>query len=156
MSEQRSSSSNWPFDDGTISQYIWPMAPRSESGYPSQISDVDIEYLTRRNAFLLPPKHVQVAMLQAYIDYVHPFMPVLDLDHFNLFEDNETALGTISLASTQSLLVLQSVMFSGSAFIKLEDIRISGYDSPKAYRNELYNRAKVSSFADRLKSSSLT
>lgn len=143
MSEQGRTRLNWRHDNSTISGRIYPMSPSLDSGQLSQMCEVDINYLSSKNALLLPPKYIQESMLKGYIDYVHPFMPVLDLDHFSLFTNYETALKRDPLESRRSLLVLQSIMFSGSAFVELHDLQMSGYESRKACRSELFDRARV-------------
>ena len=66
----------------------------------------DVEYLRVKGAFILPPRHIQDALVQCYFAHVHPLAPILDPFQFILDYENGIA----------SLLLLWS-MFLASASV---------------------------------------
>lgn len=66
-------------------------------------------------------------ILQSYVDFVHPFLPILDLNEFlQAILKNEPA-------HQLSLLVFQAVMFAGSAFVKMSSLKIQGFSTQKEF-----------------------
>lgn len=44
----------------------------------------DINYLSAKGAFTLPPHNIREALIRCYFHYVHPFSPILDTNEFLL------------------------------------------------------------------------
>jgi hypothetical protein len=78
-----------------------------------------------------------MSCLGAYIKYVHPLLPVIDLQWFllNVMVEDESQF--------RSPLLHQAVMLAGSAFIEQETAVKAGFSSRKALRRTLFGRAKV-------------
>jgi hypothetical protein len=113
-----------------IPYFIKPLPPR--------IGPDDIQYLAKKGALTVPNSALQNELLRAYIEFVHPYMPVLDLcDFVKIVESGNGQLGRISL------ILYQAVMFAGSAFIEMEHLYNAGYHSRKHARRDFFQRARV-------------
>ncbi|RBA14400.1 cutinase transcription factor 1 beta [Fusarium proliferatum] len=97
----------------------------------------DIAYLKSRGAFTIPPAQIRNALLRSYFTYVHPFMPVIDMDEF---------LGAIECDGRNqniSFLLFQSVMFAGAACTPMCYLEKLGFNSRKEAREELFTRVRL-------------
>ena len=78
-------------------------------------------------------------MLRAYIEFVHPYMPLLDLHDFLAVIDRpDGSLGRVSL------ILFQAVMFAGSAFVDMDHLRFAGYATRKEARKDFFQKTRVS------------
>lgn len=105
--------------------------------YPTRLDSEDLDYLECKGALWLPSARFRTELLKSYIEWVHPQVPVLDLDVFlcTIAEnDSENSI---------SLLLFHAAMFAASAFVDIVHIRNEGYASRKAAREVLFRRAKV-------------
>lgn len=106
---------------------------------PAKIDAEDIKYLHAKGALTLPSPTLQNALLQAYVEYVHPYMPLMDLHSF---------LGIINsregLNGQTSLFLYQAVMFAASAFVDMKYLRECGYSTRKAARRSFFQKTRVS------------
>jgi len=106
---------------------------------PDRIGADDVKYLQLKGALTLPSPPVQSALLKAYVEFVHPYMPLLELHDF---------LGRINSRDGQcgqlSLLLYQAVMFTGSAFVKSKFLSDAGFSSRRIARKAFFQRARVS------------
>lgn len=99
----------------------------------------DIASLMSRGALTLPSVDLQSALLQAYFEYTHPYMPILDIASFTkIVGARDGRHGRISL------LLYQAVLFAGTTHVPMEHLERAGYSSRKHARRELFRRARVS------------
>ncbi|CAI4220060.1 unnamed protein product [Parascedosporium putredinis] len=92
-----------------------PVIPAFLKPIPPKVDATDTQYLLSKGAFTLPGVEFQNALLKAFIEYVHPFIPVLDLVEFlSIIHNRDGSRGQTSLV------LYQAVMFSGSAFVSME------------------------------------
>lgn len=106
---------------------------------PDRIGQDEISYLQRKGALSIPEPALQNALLQAYVEYVHPYMPLLELfDFLNVINAGDGQDGQISL------LLYHAVLFAGSAFVKKKALNEHGYQNRKAARKMFFQRARVS------------
>ena len=97
----------------------------------------DLNYLQRIGAFNLPETGLRNELLRCYVQYVHPNLPLLDLNEFlSAIHKND---GT----ETVSLLLFQSVMFAGTGFIDMRYLVAQGYDTRKAARRAYFQKCKA-------------
>jgi hypothetical protein len=116
----------------------WPAFIRP---IPDRILSEDRQYLARKQVFTLPPLRLQNALLAAYVEYVHPYMPLMELhDFLRVVGDRSGASGKISL------FLYHAVMFSATAFVDESLLRDAGYDSRREARRAFFSRTRVSSF----------
>ncbi|KAK2602255.1 hypothetical protein N8I77_008804 [Diaporthe amygdali] len=105
---------------------------------PDKIGPDEIAYLQRKGALSIPDPPLQNALLQAYVEYVHPYMPLLELfDFLNLINAGDGQGGQVSL------LLYHAVLFAGSAFVKKKALSEHGYPNRKAARKIFFQRARL-------------
>ncbi|SPO00976.1 related to cutinase transcription factor 1 beta [Cephalotrichum gorgonifer] len=106
--------------------------------FPAKISSQDIRFLREKGAASLPGPALQNALLQAYVEYVHPYMPLLDIQDF---------LATVNARDGSrgqvSLFLYQAVMFAATAFVDMKALREAGFTSRKAARKAFFQKARL-------------
>jgi hypothetical protein len=106
---------------------------------PQRMTSVDIDYLFARGALCLPENSVRNALLRSYLEYVHPYMPLVEVHEvLQIINDGTGETGRISL------LLFQALMFAGTAFVDMEYLRAAGYSNRKAARRAFFQKARVS------------
>ena len=104
---------------------------------PPRVMAEDIEYLQRKGALTVPDTRLRNELLRSYVQYVHPYMPLLDLkDFLQPIERNDGN-------SPISLLLFQAVMFAATAYVDMRFLHAQGFESRKAARKVLFQRARV-------------
>ncbi|EGR49281.1 cutinase transcription factor 1 beta [Trichoderma reesei QM6a] len=98
----------------------------------------DMEFLHAEGALTLPDSALQNALLRAFFEYVHPYVPTLDLDAF--LHSIETPDGS---AGQVSLLLLQAVLAAGTAHVELHHLRNAGYQTRKQARTAFLKRVRL-------------
>jgi len=99
----------------------------------------DMTYLHNEGAFDLPDGTLQSALLRAFFEYVHPYVPTLDLDGFlHAIETHDGSAGQVSL------LLLQAVLAAGTAHVELDYLRNAGFQTRKQARTTFMKRVRVS------------
>ncbi|KAK5209389.1 hypothetical protein LTR41_004925 [Exophiala xenobiotica] len=97
-----------------------------------------LAFLEHKQAFSLPRAAVQREFMRSYIHYVHPFLPLLDLEDI-LLPLNDTP------GSTQiSVVLYQAVMFAAASFVSMEFLQKEGFSSQLDAHNCLFQRVKAS------------
>ncbi|KAL6700013.1 transcription factor CTF1 [Trichoderma pleuroticola] len=105
---------------------------------PGKIPGDDIRYLHAKGALSIPCLSLQNALLRAYIEYVHPYMPLMDLIPFlNVINRYDAAEGQISL------FLYHAVMFSATAFVDMRHLREAGYATRKAARKAFFLKTRL-------------
>jgi hypothetical protein len=106
---------------------------------PAKIAAEDVKYLHSKGALTLPALPLQNALLQAYVEYVHPYMPLMEVHDFvNAIDATDGLCGQISL------FLYQAVMFAATAFVDMKALREAGYQSRKAARKAFFQKTRVS------------
>jgi hypothetical protein len=106
---------------------------------PAKIGPDEIAYLDKKGALTLPEGTLRSEMLRAYIEFVHPYMPLLDLhDFLTVIDRPDGSLGKVSL------ILYQAVFFSASAFISMHHLRLAGYTTRKEARKDFFQKTRVS------------
>lgn len=109
---------------------------------PAKIGPDEVAYLEKKGALTVPKGTLRSEMLRAYIEFVHPYMPLLDLHDFLMMIDRaDGSLGKVSL------ILFQAVMFAGSAFIDMHHLRTAGYSTRKEARKDFFQKTRVSKIA---------
>ncbi|KAH6892084.1 fungal-specific transcription factor domain-containing protein [Thelonectria olida] len=105
---------------------------------PTKIAAEDIKYLHVKGALSVPALPLQNALLQAYVEFVHPYMPLMDLGSFlGIISGRDGRNGQISL------FLYQAVMFAGSAFVDMKYLREGGYTTRKAARKSFFQKTRL-------------
>lgn len=107
---------------------------------PSHLNAIDIEYLRNKGALEIPPLDLRNEIIRAYVEYMHPYMPLMDIDKLLCLIDPHRDPTTIPRFS---LLLYQCVLLAGIAFVDEDLVRRHGYPSIKAARKLIYDRTRV-------------
>ncbi|KAG9387615.1 Cutinase transcription factor 1 alpha [Pyrenophora tritici-repentis] len=115
---------------GELPKFIKPL--------PSRIGPDEISYLEKKGALTVPRGSLRSEMLRAYVEFVHPYMPLLDLhDFLTMVDQRDGANGKVSL------ILFQAVMFAGSAFVGMEHLRSAGYATRKDARKDFFQKTRI-------------
>lgn len=118
-------------EDGDESpRFLKPLAPR--------VAPEDLEYLRSKGALTLPKTQLRNELLRAYVQWVYSSLPVLDLHSFL------EAVATNDANANISLLLFQSVMFAGTAFVDIQHLKAAGFKTRREARKAFFNNARVS------------
>ncbi|KAF2735243.1 hypothetical protein EJ04DRAFT_492095 [Polyplosphaeria fusca] len=118
------------FGAADLPLYIKPLPPR--------IGPDEISYLEKKGALAIPKATLRGEMLRAYVEYVHPYMPLLDLyDFLMVIDRSDGSLGRVSL------ILFQAVMFAGSAFVDMRHLRAAGYVTRKEARKDFFQKTRL-------------
>ena len=117
--------------EANLPLFIKPLPPR--------IGPDEVSYLEKKGVLSIPKPVLRNAMLRAYVEFVHPYMPLLDLQEFlQTVDDAEGNFGKVSL------ILFQAVMFAGSAFVDMAQLRAAGYVTRKEARRDFFQKTRVS------------
>lgn len=104
---------------------------------PTRFSGEDVKYLHAKGALTLPSLGLQNACLRCFVEFVHPYMPLLDMREFlSIVNDREGAHGQVSL------LLYQAVMFASCAFVEMKYLRDAGYVTRKDARRAFFYKTR--------------
>ncbi|KAH8817222.1 fungal-specific transcription factor domain-containing protein [Xylogone sp. PMI_703] len=99
----------------------------------------DIQFLTVKGALWMPTWELRDALLCSYLDFVHPFLPILDLSQIlEMFKEQNTCR-----TSRVSILLFQAVIFAASAFVEEKLLTKNGFTNRRIARREMYQRIKL-------------
>ena len=115
-----------------------PSLPGFVKPFPDRIGPEEMQYLQTKGALTIPDRELRVALLQAYVDFVYPYMPTIDLNDFLSMIDSED--GTHGKVS---LLVFQAIMFAGSSFVEFSYLKRIGFERRKDARKSFYRKARL-------------
>ncbi|KAE8311121.1 hypothetical protein RU639_012657 [Aspergillus parasiticus] len=93
-------------------------------------------FLASRGALTIPEGGVRDELIAAFVLYVHPYMPVLDLQEF--FD----SIHQTHNSSPVSLLLLQAILFAGCAFVDMSLLEMLGYRTRRDARKAFYIKVK--------------
>ena len=111
--------------------------PSYTTPLPSGLDSDLLDFLKQKKCLSLPEQAVRDEFLRMYICYVHPFLPLLDLEHF---------LRAVELddgSEKVSLILLQAVLFAASSFVDISYLKAEGFHSRREARKSYLGRVKV-------------
>ncbi|PKS11265.1 hypothetical protein jhhlp_003027 [Lomentospora prolificans] len=115
-----------------------PLTPAFVRPIPPRIDVTDTHYLQTKGAFTLPSVDFQNSLLKAFVEFVYPYVPVIDLvDFLKIVYHRDGSQGQTSLV------LYQAVMFAGSGFVSMDVLRRNGYSTRKEARRALLQRARL-------------
>ncbi|KAF1837192.1 hypothetical protein BDW02DRAFT_172148 [Decorospora gaudefroyi] len=115
---------------GELPKFIKPL--------PAKIGPDEISYLQKKGVLTVPRGNLRSEILRAYVEFVHPYMPLLDLHDFLMMVDRrDGSKGKVSL------ILFQAVMFAGSAFVDMEHLRSAGYETRKEARKDFFQKTRI-------------
>ncbi|KAL1838603.1 hypothetical protein VTJ49DRAFT_2471 [Mycothermus thermophilus] len=105
---------------------------------PDRILPEDRQYLMQKGVFSLPSLTLQNALLAAYVEFVHPYMPLLELHEFlRVLNDRSGASGKLSL------FLYHAVMFAATAFVDEGLLKEAGYASRRDARRAFFSKTRL-------------
>lgn len=124
------------------------LTPNSQFCASAQTPDIQVDvssldpeitkFLAARGALTVPGPSARDELIKAFALYVHPQMPILDLQDF--MDSIHQSDGTHS----PPLILLQAIMFAGSAFVDMEVLEKLGFGQRRDARKAFYIKVKVS------------
>ncbi|GKU21492.1 unnamed protein product [Fusarium langsethiae] len=98
-----------------------------------------ITFLRSQGALSLPPISIQCELVKSFVEYIHPRMPLLDLEAFLAsFSCPDGTKGQLSLV------LYSAILFAGSIHLDKEVVCRYGYSDKRLLGEELYKRTQVS------------
>jgi hypothetical protein len=106
---------------------------------PSTLGSEDLDYLAAKGVFTLPDRYSLSICLCRYIEFVHPVLPLLNLNDTLMSMDDNTGK-----SGKTSLLLFFAIIYSALPFLETKHVRVAGYSSKLEARTAIYKKAKVS------------
>ncbi|KAB5515329.1 cutinase transcription factor 1 beta [Coniochaeta sp. 2T2.1] len=134
-----------PFGDLSSSQSpsslkepnLYGQLPAFFKPLPTKFAVEEIRYLQSKGALSIPSAPLQNALLQAYVEYVHPYMPLELFPFLNAVNAGDGRAGKVSL------LMYQAIMFAATAFVDIEALLEAGYATRKAARKAFFQKTRL-------------
>ena len=104
---------------------------------PTRLGNDETTFLEKKGALSIPPDLLRNALLKSYAEFVHPYMPLINLHE--IIEIIDQSSGTDSI----SLLLFQAIMFSGVATVDMRYLRAAGYSSRKDARRQFFQKVRL-------------
>lgn len=124
---------------GDPQQQVANLLPGFIRPLPGKMAPEDIVYLHSKGAFTLPDITLQKALLHAYVEFVHPYMPLLELHPFlETIHERDGKNGTVSL------LLYHAVMFTAASFVPAKYLKAAGFSRRREARKSFFMKARVS------------
>lgn len=119
------------------------MLPKYIKSLPPHLGFDDHAYLSAKGALTIPNEDVVDQIIHSYVQWHHPIMPIVDVEALqkSVVSDGVTG-GKISL------LILQAILYAGSAHVDLIWLRRAGYADRREARKAFYSKTRVSMAAD--------
>lgn len=99
-------------------------------------------YLRGKGAFHVPSMSLMPAILTAYLECVHPALPLLDVKWF-INCVTQPAGNFVEPSNQVSMLLFQAVMFAGVGYVAKEKLLAAGYKDHMTARKIFFSRAVV-------------
>ncbi|KEF59509.1 uncharacterized protein A1O9_04353 [Exophiala aquamarina CBS 119918] len=110
--------------------YICPLS--------DELDQDDLGFLHYKGALSLPSSVLQDRLLEKYVLYVHPFLPLLDLeDFYQPIHDGGKSSVKIPL------ILFQAVMFCAVPFVDLELLQGEGFDDREKAREKYFEKVRL-------------
>jgi hypothetical protein len=105
---------------------------------PASIQSEDLDYLAAKGAFALPARDFLNICLCRYIEFVHPVLPLLNLNATIMSLDDATGM-----SGKTSILLLFAIIYAALPFVESKHVRAASYSSKLEARTAIYKKAKV-------------
>lgn len=104
---------------------------------PTRLTADDTIYLDRKGALAIPAPPLRDELIRCYAEFIHPFMPLLNMHELIQSIDQNNGVQPISL------LLFQAIMFAGVASVNMRYLRAAGYDSRRHARREFFTKTRL-------------
>lgn len=97
-----------------------------------------MEFLQNKGALSLPTTKLQKALLDAYIEFIHPARPVLDLKQLiPIIQSDDSSSGHFSL------LLYHALLSASAGFVDPMLLQNAGYSSKREAREAFFYKFRV-------------
>ena len=114
------------------------LLPDYASPLSAAITRDDCNTLLREGAFNTPEAGIQDEILRSYTQFIHPALPILDLENFLMVINKNYTGGT-----RISFLLFQAVIFAATAFESEESLALEGFQNRREARKTRFDRLKM-------------
>ncbi|KAK1020077.1 hypothetical protein LTR33_019240, partial [Friedmanniomyces endolithicus] len=104
---------------------------------PARFGPDDVLYLEKKGALTIPTVPLRDELLRCYAEFVHPYMPLLNMDELVRTIDRSDGTEPISL------LLFQAIMFAGIATVDMRYLKAAGYNSRRDARREYFQKTRL-------------
>lgn len=104
---------------------------------PAHLQPEDVEHLKRKGALIIPEMSLRESLLVCFIQFVHPYLPIVELHELLPIIDAKSGLPPISL------ILLQAIMLSATPYVDTRCLTLHGYSSRQTLRRVFYQRVKL-------------
>ncbi|KAK3619244.1 hypothetical protein LTR56_024164 [Elasticomyces elasticus] len=104
---------------------------------PSRFGPDDVLYLEKKGALAIPTTPLRNELLRCYAEFVHPYMPLLNMNELVRTIDRNDGSDPISL------LLFQAIMFAGIATVDMRYLKAAGYDTRRDARREFFQKTRL-------------
>lgn len=104
---------------------------------PKQMHGDDVAYLRKKGAFDIPEPILLNELLRLYIQWVHPFLPIIDIPDFLDTTDKNDPGDQVSL------MLFQAVICAAATFIEMRHLAGYPYQNRRAARKAFFDKVKV-------------
>ncbi|KAF2222899.1 fungal-specific transcription factor domain-containing protein [Elsinoe ampelina] len=118
-----------PLPSRQLPPYVKPL--------PARIGADEVVYLAKKGALSIPPLPLRNALLRSFIEFVYPYMPLLEIH--DLVESVDRNDGSNQV----SLLVFQAIMFSGVAMVDIKHLKAAGYSTRRDARRDFFQKTRL-------------
>ncbi|KAK3620759.1 hypothetical protein LTR56_020748 [Elasticomyces elasticus] len=130
---------SWTADAPAISRL--PQAPLDFPNFlrlmsPSTSAE-DIGFLEHKGALSVPPVSLRNDLLRKYVQYVHPFLPMIDI------EETLQQIHNNGPPDQVGLLLFQAMMFAAAAYVDLQLVNEAGYSDKKSHEEGILPKSQT-------------
>ncbi|KAK1080042.1 hypothetical protein LTR33_005880 [Friedmanniomyces endolithicus] len=104
---------------------------------PARFGPDDVLYLEKKGALTIPAAPLRDELLRCYAEFVHPYMPLLNMHELVRTIDRSDGTDPISL------LLFQAIMFAGIATVDMRYLKAAGYNSRRDARREYFQKTRL-------------
>jgi hypothetical protein len=115
-----------------------PNLPPYLTPLPRSLDSETMHFLATKDTFSLPSTEFRDICLSRYIEFVHPLLPVLNLNNFLMTIERGTGEG-----GTISLSLFHAVLCSALSFVEEDVCTKAGYSSKREARQAFLDKTKV-------------
>ncbi|GAB7350829.1 hypothetical protein MBLNU459_g1362t1 [Dothideomycetes sp. NU459] len=133
-----------PMDPGAflLAEALAPSPPATSlpafiKPLPSRYTPDDIGYLAKKGALTIPSPPLRNALLSCFVEFVHPYMPLLDVHELVLSIDSNDGKNPISL------LLFQAIMFASIASVNIKFLKAAGYVTRRDARRDFFQKTRL-------------
>lgn len=104
---------------------------------PARLTADDIGYLDKKGALAIPAPPLRDELIRCYAEFIHPFMPLLNLHELVQSIDQNNGV------QPTSLLLFQAVMFAAVASVDMRYLKAAGYENRRDARREFFTKTRL-------------